>query len=507
MLKDKLISLESLAAKARALRQKGKSVVLCHGVFDLMHAGHIRHLQKAKEQGDLLFVSITADEHVNKGPGRPVFSDSLRAEMLSALACVDFVAVNHAPTALNVIQAVRPAVYAKGNDYKSFKDDLTGNILHEKNAVLRHGGRIYYTDEITFSSSSLLNSYFGVFPEKVKSYLQQLRRSYSDAQIISQVRALSGLRVLVFGDGIVDEYHYTSPLGQTGKGNILAVKYDSQEQFAGGAIAAANHLARFVKNVTLATRLGTKPSHEGFIRSKLMKGVQPKFFYIKDESTVVKRRFVDPDLSKLFEVYYFNEDPMPAGVESQVCRWLTRHLKDFDVVVIPDFGNGFITPKMVNILVDKAKFLAVNTQVNSGNRGYHVIHRYSRVNFVSLNEPELRLASHNRHDPLEEVAASVAKRVRASYIAVTRGTNGALMMDLNRKKVYHVPALSTKVVDRIGAGDCFLSLAGICLAGKLPAEVAAFVASAAAALDVQIVCNREPIDPVTLYKYVTTLLK
>ena len=81
------------------------------------------------------------------------------------------------------------------------------------------------------------------------------------------------------------------------------------------------------------------------------------------------------------------------------------------------------------------------------------------------------------------------------------------MLDRERGVVHNVPALSTKVVDRIGAGDAFLSLASICLGGGLPSQVAAFVGSAAAALDVQIVCNREPVNMTALSKYITTLLK
>ena len=75
------------------------------------------------------------------------------------------------------------------------------------------------------------------------------------------------------------------------------------------------------------------------------------------------------------------------------------------------------------------------------------------------------------------------------------------------EKIYKTPALSTKVLDRIGAGDSFLSLSGLCLGGNLSSEVALFVGSAAAALDVQVVCNREPTIPVNLYKYIGTLLK
>jgi len=198
---------------------------------------------------------------------------------------------------------------------------------------------------------------------------------------------------------------------------------------------------------------------------------------------------------------------VPGQTARKVSDWLNSHVSGYDVVVVPDFGNGFISPLMIEVLCDRSRYLAVNTQVNSGNRGFHVIHRYARVDFASLNEPEVRLASHNRHDPVESVARDVADLVKARHFAVTRGTKGAIMLDRSKCVVHTVPALSTKVVDRVGAGDAFLSLAGLSLGGGLPSEVAAFVASAAAAIDVQIVCNREPINAVGLFKYITTLLK
>ncbi len=81
----KICSIEQLGIESARLKALGKRVVLCHGTFDLMHTGHIRHLQRARQEGDVLFVSLTADKFVNKGPGRPVFSEDLRAETLAAL--------------------------------------------------------------------------------------------------------------------------------------------------------------------------------------------------------------------------------------------------------------------------------------------------------------------------------------------------------------------------------------------------------------------------------------
>jgi rfaE bifunctional protein nucleotidyltransferase chain/domain len=504
---DKIISLENLASKAEELRQQGKRIVLCHGTFDLIHSGHIRYLKSAREEGDVLFVTVTADEFVDKGPGRPVFSQDLRVENLGYLNLVDFVSVNNAPTAVNVLSEVKPHAYVKGPDYKNMEDDITGNIYAEKKAVEAHGGKIVFTEDVTFSSSSLLNEHFGVFPPETKSYLDSISRKYNDEDIISLIQSLKKMNVLVIGDAIVDEYHYVEVLGKSSKGANLAVKFGSQEQFAGGSLAVANHIAGFVDKVTVVAGLGKQNSHEEFICSKLQKNVNTQFFYFQDAPTIVKRRYVDADLTKFFEVYFYNDHPSPEGFETQVCSWIEKNAADYDMVIVPDFGNGFISKTMIRNICEHARYLAVNTQVNSGNHGYHSINQYPRADFVSLNGPELRMATHNRQDSYENLAKSLIKKMGAKNFAVTLGSEGALLLDNNPEFTNKTPILSTNVLDRIGAGDTFLSLTGLCLGGGLKSEIALFVGSAAAALDVQVVCNREPVTSVNLYKYITTLLK
>ena len=170
MTSRKIITLDEMAAHCHGLKAQGKRVVLCHGTFDLMHAGHIRHLQRARQEGDALMVTVTGDAYVNKGPGRPVFNEQLRAENLAALACVDYVAINSSATAIEALHTIQPSIYAKGNDYRSHSDDVTGNIAREQAAAEAHGGQVFYTDEITFSSSSLLNEHFNVFRRKPRSF-------------------------------------------------------------------------------------------------------------------------------------------------------------------------------------------------------------------------------------------------------------------------------------------------------------------------------------------------
>lgn len=94
--RSKLKTIAELGEIARLVRARGKTVALCHGVFDVVHLGHARHVEAARREADVLMVTVTADQFVNKGPGRPIFPELLRAEMLASLSCVDWVGINHA---------------------------------------------------------------------------------------------------------------------------------------------------------------------------------------------------------------------------------------------------------------------------------------------------------------------------------------------------------------------------------------------------------------------------
>ena len=159
----KIISIEQLSSKVQRAKKQGKKIVHCHGVFDLLHIGHIKHFNEAKSHGDLLVVTVTPDEYVNKGPNRPAFTMELRLEALAALESIDFVARNEWPTAIKTIEKIKPDIYFKGPDYKDHKDDITGMIREESIAIDSVGGQIMYSTDIIFSSSSILNKYSDLY--------------------------------------------------------------------------------------------------------------------------------------------------------------------------------------------------------------------------------------------------------------------------------------------------------------------------------------------------------
>ena len=263
--RDKIKSMDELGALTKQARQAGETVVLCHGVFDLLHMGHVRHLEAAHREGTRLAVTLTADRFVNKGPNRPVFPEQLRAEMVAAIQYVDWVAINHGPSAEPVLNTLQPSVYVKGSDYRDPDEDVTGKIASERAAVEAHGGKIVFTDDITFSSSNLINRYFNVYQPELANYLETVRESGGLERLCDVIDKVSDFKVLVVGDAIIDEYQYVTPLGKSPKENMIATLYQNREIFAGGAIATANHVASFCKQVDIVTCLG--PETESYERA------------------------------------------------------------------------------------------------------------------------------------------------------------------------------------------------------------------------------------------------
>lgn len=135
----------------------GKKIGLCHGCFDILHCGHVKHFAEAKMQVDFLFVSITSDTFVGKGKGRPFFNHDLRGEVLEGLRDIDAVFVNNFPTAVALINFLQPDLYIKGPDYLDSKDC---NLNAEINAIRNYGGEVYFTSGVKYSSTKLFEALY-----------------------------------------------------------------------------------------------------------------------------------------------------------------------------------------------------------------------------------------------------------------------------------------------------------------------------------------------------------
>ncbi len=506
--RERIKSVDQLAAIARVAREEGKTVALAHGVFDLVHMGHARHLEAAKKLGDILIVTVTADEYVNKGPGRPVFPELLRAEMLGALAYVDWCGVNHADTAENILEEIKPDIYVKGGDYADAKEDVTGKIVAEQEIVESHGGRIVFTDEITFSSSELINAHMAIREPEARAFIDEIRREEAAPSVISLIDSIADYRVLLIGETIIDEYHYVAPVGTAAKENIIATRYQSRELFAGGVIAAANHVAGFCGEIEVVTCLGDSRTHEDVVREYLLPNVNLNVFRQEDRPTICKRRYVDDsDMSKLFEVGYMDDKPISQELSQNICDYLAAHAGDFDLVIVCDFGHGLMTRPIIEEVVRCSRFLAVNAQSNSTNRGYNAVTKYLRADVICIDESEARLAVCDKHSDLQQIITDkLSTAVDCEKFIVTYGNRGCLVWD-HGNGVQHIPAFTRRPVDTIGAGDAFLSVASPLVAAGGSMRDVGFVGNIVGGIKVGIVGHRKSVDKVSVKKSIIGLLK
>lgn len=506
----KIVSLEALESVIGARRRKGSRIVLSHGVFDLFHVGHLRHLKWARSQGDILVVTITADEFVNKGPDRPAFPAEQRAEVLAGLDLVDHVAVVHEPSATPAIRAVKPDAYVKGGEYAEASSDITGKIVVERNLVESFGGEVIYTDDITFSSSSILNKHFAFTDEHVREYLDKLRGTGLEGRIADIFERIEKMRIMMIGETIIDRYVYVDALGKPPKENIMATLHQSEEIFAGGVIAAANNLAAICPNVELVTTLGdpdAEENYESFVTEQLNDTITPSFVYRPGGPTVQKTRFVEPTyVRKLFEVYKMHDNPLPDVVQARFHDLLREKLADVDLVIVCDFGHGLISPQTVELLETSAPFLAVNAQSNAGNIGYNLINKYKGPDFVCLDALEARLAVRNKHAEIRDVGKELGKSVRSPNIIVTHGKTGCYVSN-GAEESTHIPSFGGAVVDTVGAGDALYVMAAPCIAAGADCETAGFLGNVAGAITIGIVGHRRSLTRLEVQRYVSTLLK
>ncbi len=475
---------------------------MSHGRFDFLHIGYVRHLQRARELGDLLVVTVVPDQFTDYGPARPVFAEQFRLEALAALACVDCVALSRGATAVEDLLLLRPDVFARGSEAREHE---TAEVLEkEKEALAQVGGVLEYTEEVSLRSARQLQELTYTHPLVVNEFLASFRTRHSTSQVLDWLRRARDLRVLVVGETIVDEYHYCNTLGKSGKEPVLCVQFQQRERFAGGILAVANHIASLVEQVDVLTVLGGANSHEEFLRERLMPNVKPHFLYAPGAPTICKQRFLETyPLQKLFEVYHLDE-----SASYSVGPEVARHLKsagDYDLVLVADYGHGMLTTEAVACLEREARYLAVNTQVNAGNAGFNTISKYGRADFISISERELRLDARDKRGDVKDMVQRCARRAGSKRVIITRGADGCLGYSPHDGFV-EVPSLTQRVVDRVGAGDTVLAVSSLLAAQGAPIEVLGLVGNAAGAQSVAVVGNRIGLDAAALMKQLQSLI-
>jgi len=507
-MREKITSIESLKKTITKLKTKGKKIVLCHGVFDLLHIGHINHFQAAKDCGDIVIVSVTSDKYVNKGPNRPAFNEQNRLKALAALKVVDYVLLNRSATAVQIIKELKPNVYCKGKDYKFNQNDITSEIRNEINAVREIGGKIIYTKGIVFSSSNLINRFGKTHSLHQKAIIAKIKKKYSFLEIIKLIENFKKLRVLVIGEIIIDQYVFCEAIGKSGKEPVLALKDVKSEQYLGGAGAICRHLSSFCNKISLLSMVGEKGEFIKDIKKSLPKNVN--FTYIKKDKspTIVKKRFLDnASYNKVLGVYSLNDDLLTRSDEKKFIKLLKKQLSHHDLVITSDYGHGLISSTSAKLISKHSKYLALNAQVNAANIGYHSMRNYKNVDCVIINENEIRHELRDKNSNIKFLMKKLSKTQNINNLVVTRGSLGAVLYDNNKNKFTNCGALANVAIDKIGAGDAMLSVIAFFFKCGFSNELSLLGGSLAAAQSAETIGNKKSVSKTKILKTLYHLLK
>jgi len=507
---SKIVPFAQLAARVAALRRQGKKIVHCHGTFDLIHPGHLFHFEEAKAKGDILVVTATAGKFVKKGPGRPFFNDGLRAKSLAALAAVDLVSMVPHAAAKEAIEAVRPHVYCKGTEYQERLGDVTGKLPEDIATVRKVGGKMAYVGSVVFSSSRILQSHFDQRSETLQGFCNGIRRHTPAENLRKIVEEFGRLRIVVVGDVIFDRYSTVAIQGLTSKNRIISGRFLGEETQAGGALAVYRHLREFAPKTSLVGVVGREPWVEPLLRASLHR-VGDALVRERGYTSVLKQRFVEPvsegkELSKVFSVNYLEEGELPARLERAVLQKLRRLVPRADAVLVMDFGHGVMTQAIRNYLQSHAPLLVINCQTNSNNFAFNLINRrYRRADAFALDSAEIHLAAGKKEILFEKELQKLGQFLRARYGWLTRGSVETLGWTPKGGFVRCEP-LAKVVVDTVGAGDAFISLATLGVARRLPPDLITLLGQLAGAEAVGIIGNERPVSKAGILKGALALL-
>ena len=337
-----------------------------------------------------MVVTLTADKFITKNIHSPFYDQETRKNFLKNLKIVDYVFIVNSKDAQPAIKEIKPNIYCKGLEYK--KNDHVGNLQVEKQILKKNGGKIIYLGKNPTSSSKIISrNIFNIKDQSLKDYIKKI-----DFSKIDEIqKKLSKLKVLVIGETIIDKYTYVKTVGVSPKSNTLSCIETKKENMPGGTLATYKFLSSFIKDVRHISIINKKLLlNKNFLN---LKKLSPEIIKSENYSRLLKKRIVeegnDTNIKKILTLNEFETNILEKKKdENKVLKQIKKHIKKTDLIILQDFGHGFFTKKIINLLNKNSRKLSLNVQTNSLNYGYNIISKkYNKCHLFSLDERELQL--------------------------------------------------------------------------------------------------------------------
>ena len=482
----KVVKIDFIKKKIGTFPRK-KKIILCHGVFDIVHPGHIRHLTYAKSQCDILVVSCTSDKFIDKGVYRPHIPQKMRALNLAALEMVDFVLIDDNKKPLNLIKKLKPDFFAKGFEYTS--KGLPQATQEEKSVIDGYGGKLIFTPgDVVYSSTKFLNyNPPNLDLEKLDLIMKTNKISFDE--LISIVNNLNKLSVHVLGDTIVDTYTRTNFIGGQTKTPTFSVLYDKEENYVGGAAIVALHLKAAGAKVNF-TSLVSSDKKGVFLKNQLKKNkITSTFFEEKNRPTTNKNTFISSNY-RLLKVDTLSNAPISEETLEKIVRIISKSKSD--IVVYSDFRHGIFNPSSINKLlkaIPKKTFKVGDSQVASrwGN-----ITQFKNFDLITPNEREARFSLADQDSTVGKLAGLLFESTKYKNLILKLGSRGVFCNGFTKNKSgpFSIGAFTKSVVDPVGSGDALLAYSSLVLKKSKSLIKSSIIGSFAAACACEIEGNK-----------------
>ncbi|MBS0534419.1 MAG: adenylyltransferase/cytidyltransferase family protein [Proteobacteria bacterium] len=487
-------------------RPRKQRVVMCHGVFDLVHPGHIRHLLYAKDKADILVASLTADAHITKAHYRPFVPEDLRALNLAALEMVDYVIVDPNPTPIEHIGRIQPDYFAKGYEYGG-SDKIHPKTQQEIDALRAYGGDILFTPgDIVYSSSHLIES--GppdIAIEKLLALMEAEGVTFD--RLRKNLEKFAGQTVHVVGDTIVDSLTYTTMIGGMTKTPTPSVRFDNRVDFIGGAAIVAKHLRAAGAKVTFSTILGDDPLKDFVLNGLAEDGIDVLPIIDPSRPTTHKNAFVCGDYRLLKVDAIDNRSITDSQADTIIANLRKIEAK---AVVFSDFRHGIFNRRTIPALtaaIPQGAFRVADSQVASrwGN-----ILEFKGFDLVTPNEREARFSLADQDTGVRPLAAKLHEEAHCKTVILKLGDRGILTCregkEMDPRTFFVVDSFVDRLVDAVGAGDALLAYATLSMLVDESEVSASILGSISAALECEADGNL-PIGPAQVLKKIDTVEK